>query len=192
MHTTSPTLLQRLREPGQPQAWAKFVDLYTPLLLTWARRTGLQPQDAADLVQDVFMLLVQQLPKFEYDPAKKNFRGWLRTVCLNKWRDRQRLRSTHVAPAQNAELAALQATNELERFWDQEHDAFLIRSALAKLQDLKTDFEPRTVDACWEHLVQQRPAAEVAAQFGMTENAVYLAKFRVLRRLRQDLVDLLD
>jgi len=49
MHTTSPTLLEKLREPNQGQAWARFVELYTPLLLAWARRIGLQPQDAADL-----------------------------------------------------------------------------------------------------------------------------------------------
>ncbi len=97
MHTTSPTLLQRLREPNQGQAWARFVDLYTPLLLTWARRTGLQPHDAADLAQEVFAVLVRKLPEFRYDPAKKNFRGWLRTVCLNKWRDRQRLRAANGA-----------------------------------------------------------------------------------------------
>lgn len=192
MHTTSPTLLQRLRQPDQPAAWARFVDLYTPLLLTWARRSGLQPQDAADLVQEVFALLVQQLPKFQYDPQKRNFRGWLRTVCMNKWRDRQRLRAANVPQANDDELSALQAANELDAFWDQEHNHFVVRQALKMMEELKGEFEAQTVEACWEFVVNQRSAADVASQFGISENAVYIAKLRVLRRLRQELAEFLD
>jgi RNA polymerase sigma-70 factor (ECF subfamily) len=83
------TLLERLRQPNQPDAWARFVELYTPLLLYWARRRGLSAPDAADLVQEVFVLLVQKLPEFRHDGVR-TFRGWLRTLTLNKWRDRMR------------------------------------------------------------------------------------------------------
>jgi RNA polymerase sigma-70 factor (ECF subfamily) len=192
MLTTSPSLLQKLREPNQSRAWERFIDLYTPLLLTWARRAGLQPQDAADLVQDVFALLVQQLPQFTYDPQKRNFRGWLRTVCLNKWRDRQRVRAAHLAQANTAELSALEAPPELAKFWDAEHDAFLVKQALRMMRELESEFEPPTVAVCWEFVVKQRPGPDVAAEFGISENAVYLAKLRVLRRLRQELADFLE
>jgi RNA polymerase sigma-70 factor (ECF subfamily) len=67
MHTTSATLLERLRQPADQEAWARFVRLYTPLPYYWARRVGLQEQDAADLVQEVFAVLFQKLPEFTYD-----------------------------------------------------------------------------------------------------------------------------
>ena len=83
---TPASLLERLRQPADPAAWSRFVELYTPLLYGWARRVGLPEQDAADLVQDVFVQLVRKLPDFTYD-RHKTFRGWLRAVTLNKWRE---------------------------------------------------------------------------------------------------------
>ena len=85
MNTTSFSLLERLRTPAEQEAWARFVKLYTPLLFRWARGVGLSSEEASDLVQDVLTLLVQKLPEFSYD-RQKSFRGWLRTVMLNKWR----------------------------------------------------------------------------------------------------------
>src|SRR4051794_39668704 len=87
MVQTPVSLLDRLRQPGAQEAWTRFVQLYTPLLYSWARQAGLQEHDAGDLVQDLFVLLMRKLPEFRYDPAK-SFRAWLRTVLLNLWRDR--------------------------------------------------------------------------------------------------------
>jgi RNA polymerase sigma-70 factor, ECF subfamily len=70
MESTSSSLLLRLRQPGEQASWQRFVDLYTPLLYFWACRMGLSSADAADLVQDVFVTLVQKLPQFEYDSGK--------------------------------------------------------------------------------------------------------------------------
>ena len=89
MDSTPVSLLERLRRPAEQAAWERFVRLYTPLLCQWARRLGLRGADAADLVQDVFVVLVQKLPEFRYDPRRR-FRGWLWTVTLNKWRERRR------------------------------------------------------------------------------------------------------
>src|ERR1043166_5847080 len=83
------SLLEKLRRDADGAAWDRFVALYSPLLYQWARRIGLESADAADLVQEVFTLLVRKLPDFQYDPDK-TFRGWLWTVTLNKWRERQR------------------------------------------------------------------------------------------------------
>src|ERR1051326_2589927 len=91
MYTTSASLLQRLREPKPDTAWERFVRLYTPLLYYWGRRLGLQQDDAADLAQDVLLTLLEKLPEFSYE---HNFRGWLRTVTHNKWRDRLKLRAS--------------------------------------------------------------------------------------------------
>src|SRR6185369_6361079 len=89
MLSTSVTLLERVRKRDDQAAWERFVALYTPLLYRWAQRAGLADQDAADLVQDVLVLLMQELPNFEYDAARRNFRGWLKTVTINKCRERQ-------------------------------------------------------------------------------------------------------
>src|SRR5262245_44827003 len=102
MNTTSASLLERLRRPDMENAWARFVNLYTPLLFYWAHHLGLGEPDAADLVQDVFTTLVQKLPEFRYNP-NKGFRNWLRAVMLNKWRDQARRRArTPAASNQDA------------------------------------------------------------------------------------------
>jgi RNA polymerase sigma-70 factor (ECF subfamily) len=188
MDTTSVSLLERLRGPDEAVAWSRFVELYAPLVHRWARRTGLQEADAADLTQDVFAALVRKLPEFRYDRGK-SFRGWLKTVTLNLWRDRVRKRRPSPLDGTAPELADLAVPDELADAWDREHNAHLAARALQLMQ---AEFQPATWKACWEHVVNGRPAAEVAAELGMTENAVYIARCRVLRRLRQELDGLLD
>lgn len=183
MHTTSVSLLERLKRPNQPEAWARFVDLYTPLLYYWARRVGLRAPEAGDLVQDVFVVLLQKLPEFTYDP-RKQFRSWLRTVTLNKWRESQRRRQPHAAP-----LSELAAPPDMDGFEETEYRHRLVGRALELMQE---DFQPATWKACWDYVVVGRPVGEVARALGLTVNAVYLAKSRVLRRLRQELDGMLD
>ena len=184
MHTTSASLLQRLRQPGEQEAWDRFVKLYTPLLYHWARRAGLHEPDAADLVQDVFVALLRKLPEFTYDP-QRSFRSWLRTVTLNHWRNRCRQR----VPAETAGLDEVAAPDGLEAFEEAEYRRHLVGRALELMQ---TDFQPTTWKAFWEFVVNGRSAAEVAAELGLAEGAVRAAKFRVLGRLRQELDGLLD
>jgi RNA polymerase sigma-70 factor (ECF subfamily) len=184
MHTTSDTLLNRLAQSPSEADWQRFVHLYTPLLYYWANRNGLQGHDAADLVQDVLALLVEKLPKFRYERGK-SFRGWLRTVPLNKWRDRRV--GVGLASLENHKQPA--APDGVELLEEQEYRRYLSTRALALM---KTDFEPETWKACWECVVNDRAAAEVATELGITVNAVYLAKSRVLSRLRRDLEGLLD
>jgi RNA polymerase sigma-70 factor (ECF subfamily) len=188
MHTTPASLLERLRHPAQPEAWARFVELYTPLLYHWARRTGLQDQDAADLVQEVLLVLVKKLPEFRYDNSK-SFRAWLRTVMVNKWREGQRRRSVPVDQA--ARLADLPdpQNDGAEALGEDEYRRHLTTRAL---QVMRPEFQPTTWRAFWEVAVAGRPAAEVAAELGLSINAVRAAKFRVLWRLRQELRGLLD
>jgi len=186
MHTTSLTLLQRLRQPQEQFAWSRFVELYTPVLFAWARGLGLQESDAADLVQEVFALLVGKLPEFQYDKTK-SFRGWLRTVALNQWRAKLRRRSREPSAAA-LDPDGLAAPAE-EAFWEQEYRRRLIARALDLMQ---AEFEPTTWRACWECVVNDRTAPEVAAQLGLKPGAVRAAKFRVLTRLRQELEGLLE
>jgi RNA polymerase sigma-70 factor (ECF subfamily) len=188
MNTTSSSLLERLKQPLAEDAWRRFVNLYTPLLFFWARRLGLQETDAADLVQEVFALLIQKLPGFTYD-RQSSFRAWLRTVMQNKWRERQRGKGPAEVPVEPALLDSLPAPDPA---LDLSEEEFQQRLTTRAMQFMQAEFEPVTWKACWEHVVGGRDAAEVARELGITLNAVYLAKSRVLRRLRQELAGMLD
>jgi RNA polymerase sigma-70 factor (ECF subfamily) len=185
---TSASLLERLKRPDQGDAWIRFVELYTPLLYHWARRRiGLSGDEAADLIQEVFTLLVQKLPEFRYD-KDKSFRGWLRLVMLNKWRESQRRRIIPTVPA-GSDAADVPISDQIEALGEKEYQQYLVRRALTLMQ---AEFQPATWKACWEYVVAGKPVAQVADELGITPNAVYLAKSRVLSRLRQELNGLFD
>jgi RNA polymerase sigma-70 factor (ECF subfamily) len=189
MTKTPSSLLERLRVPFEAEAWERFVSLYTPLIYAWGRQVGLQEQDAADLVQEVFVKLMQVLPTFTYDARKGGFRRWLRTVALNTWRDHRKRRGDRPLPGNEAALAELAAPNGIESFWEAEYSLHLVNRAMALMQ---ADFQPATWKAFWEQVAVGRPAKEVAAELGITAGAAYAAKFRVLDRLRQELAGLLE
>jgi RNA polymerase sigma-70 factor (ECF subfamily) len=187
MHTTSLTLLERLRHPNDQAAWTRFVQLYTPLLYGWARRGGLQEQDAADLVQDVLGLLVRKLPAFQYD-RRGSFRGWLRAVTLNRWRERLR-RTAVVARTNSDDLDEVATPDPAAAFEEEEYRRVLVGRALRLLEP---EFSPTAWRCFQEHVVAGRDAAEVAAEVGVAVGTVYAAKSRVLTRLRLYLDGLLD
>jgi RNA polymerase sigma-70 factor (ECF subfamily) len=187
MHTTSVTLLEKVRCPADQQAWARFVELYTPLLYFWACGVRLPSHEAADLVQEVLTTLVRKLPDFRYD-AGKSFRGWLRTLTYNKWREIRR-RHASVPETVEGDLEDVPAPAESDPFEEEKYRRHLISRALKLMQ---TEFEPPIWRACWECVVAGKPAAQVAAELGTTRDAVYAAKSRVLRRLREELEGLLD
>jgi RNA polymerase sigma-70 factor, ECF subfamily len=157
------------------------------MLFHWARRSGLSEDDAADLVQEVFVVLVQTLPTFQSDRSGK-FRKWLRTVLLNKLRDGKR-RAIRAARALAERPQDAELPDNAELFWEREYHQELARRALRLMQ---AEFTPNTWKACWETVVRDRSSADVARELGITENAVYIARCRVLRRLRQELTGLVE
>jgi RNA polymerase sigma-70 factor (ECF subfamily) len=188
MTTTSASLLEQLRHAGDQAAWERFVRLYTPLLHFWARRRlGLDDPGAADLVQEVFLVLVKKLPEFQYDPRKR-FRAWLWTVTVNKWRERHRRPVPGEGAAAEA-LPDLAVPDPADDVAEREYRGHLVRRALQLMQ---AEFQATTWKAFWECVTTEQSAAEVAASLGLTIEAVYSAKSRVLRRLRQELQGLLD
>jgi RNA polymerase sigma-70 factor, ECF subfamily len=188
MDTTSATLLDKVRQPTNQEAWQRFVSLYTPLLYGWALRLGLPEPDTADLVQDVFAVLLGKLCDFRYD-REKSFRAWLRTVLHNKWRELKRGRVPVPLDPQEGVLADIAGPEADDGLDETEYRKQLVARALELVQG---DFEPATWTAWSQYAVAGRPAAEVAGELGLSTHAVYLAKARVLRRLREELAGLLD
>jgi len=188
---TRPSLVERLKA-SQPDAWRQLADLYGPLVYYWCRRYGLQPQDAADVFQEVFSAVFQNIRQFRHDPVRGRFRGWLWTIARNKIQDyfrgrdhRQRAEGGTEAQRRMADLPE-QLVEPLSDLDERREDNALLQRAL---QVIKAEFEPRTWDAFWRVVVAGEETCDVAAELGMTPNAVRLAKSRVLRRARSLLGD---
>jgi len=188
VHTTPVTLLQRIRRGDGTDAWDRFVQLYSPLLFFWALKQGANEADAADLVQEVFVVLIQTLPTFEYNPSQ-SFRSYLRTILVNKWRDRLRQAAAQPQLVPGQVLEQTVAVDPGDVLGEEEYRQHLLAHAMRLMQ---TDFEATTWKACWECVVNGRAAKDVAAELKISVNAVWLATSRVLRHLRAELQGLLD
>ncbi len=188
MHTTSATLLVRVRELDDADAWRQFVRVYSPLLYVWAKQMGLRHDDAVDLVQDVFAVLVQKLPTFDHDKGQR-FRGWLWTVTRRRWVERQRRAQLPLDTDRDpAELPAAAGATETGSVEEREFYVHLLRNVLPTLRG---NFHESTWRAFWKHVVDGRPAAAVAEEEGLSVAAVYKAKLRVTAHLSKELGDLL-
>lgn len=193
MLPTSFSLLGQLQADDQ-SAWRRFTDLYSPLLRGWLRRVGVRPDDADDLAQEALTVVVRRLPEFEHNGRPGAFRSWLRTICVNCCRDfwkASRLRPAAVGGSDfGAYLDQLaDPDHELARAWEREHDLVVTRRLL---DAIRGEFEAKTWDAFRRFALDGEPAAGVAADLGMTPNAVFIAKSRVLARLREVSAGLLD
>ncbi len=187
MDSTSVNLLRRLREPQAETAWQRFVELYAPLIFHWGRQQGLNATDATDLVQDVFVTLIEKLPEFEYDPNQR-FRGWLRTIAVHRGSDLRRRQN--IRPQTGFDDAIQrQPDTAADLFVEEEYRCLLVYRAL---ELLRTEFRETTWQAGWLQIVEAQKPLAVAQQLKLPLNAVYLAKSRILARLREELDGLLD
>lgn len=188
MDSTSVSLLRRLRQPDHDAAWQRFVDLYAPLIFHWGKNHGLSVTDTADLVQEVLSTLVTKLPAFEYDPTKR-FRGWLRTVTLNKANDFHRKNSLRPSSGHEDTIGQISVDAPVDVFEEAEYRSFLVHRAL---ELMKSEFRESTWQAGWNQIVEGQKAAEVSRELGISSNAAHVAKCRMVRRLREELDGLVD
>lgn len=182
------SLLVRIRNQQDEEAWGEFVDLYAPLIHALACRHGLQDADAADLTQDVLRNVLRAAPQFAYDPAKGSFRGWLFTVARNEIRKAESARRRHAQASGDddvqRQLEEQPAPDEEVAYWEREYQERLLAYAIEKV---RPGFRPLTWQAFWQTAVDNRPIADVAAALGMSAGAVYIARSRVLARIRQEI-----
>jgi RNA polymerase sigma-70 factor (ECF subfamily) len=194
MVETSPSLLDRLRGPRDDVAWQRMTEIYTPLIRGWLRRHArLANCDADDVVQDVLAVVVRRLPEFERERAG-SFRTWLRSItvnCLRRFHRTRRRRPPATGDSDVAEMLNQLADSEsaLSRLWDREHDEYVMRQLL---ELIRPRVEPKTWQAFERVALRGEPAQQVASELGLTTNAVFIAKSRVLAKLRAEAAGLID
>ncbi len=194
MPATSPSLLERLHDRADDQAWQRLLSIYEPWLRGWLSRHNLQPADVEDVLQEVLLVVSNKLPQFVHTGQPGAFRAWLRLILTNQVRDflrgrRSREARVAVEPLSDWLEQLEDADSALSRQWNQEHDQQVVRRMLALIQ---AEFNQTTWQVFQMLVLDDRPAAEVAQALGLTLNAVYVAKSRVLSRLRGELHGLME
>ena len=193
MNTTSLSLLDRLkRAEADPTEWRRVQDIYLPLIRSWVSRVPGVGDEANDLSQEVLLVLIRELPTFDRrrDGA---FRAWLRQITVNRlgtfWKGRRR-RPLAGDEETDHLLSQLEDPNgEQTKQWDRDHDRHVSQKLLAIVQP---DFEDKTWQAFTRFALDGLSAAQVAEELGLSEGAVLQAKFRILKRLREEAGEMLD
>ncbi|MGO9467218.1 MAG: sigma-70 family RNA polymerase sigma factor [Isosphaeraceae bacterium] len=194
MSQTSASLLERLSDRSDSEAWTRLVELHSPLIRGWLGRFELAESDADDLSRTVLTALVAHLPNFEHNGRIGAFRNWLPTITVNSVRQKFRMdRRMAGTPGGSASLASLNELDDpdggLSQVWDETHDAHVLRTLLTWAEP---EFEAKTWLAFRRQVLDEVRPKTVAAELGMTVNAVLVAKSRVLKRLRELSRDLID
>lgn len=194
MTDTSMTLLNRLQQTDDPENWNRLFGLYAPLLATWLRKYEVQQSDADDLVQEVLMAVSKNLPGFAHNGRPGAFRAWLRTILVNRLRHFWRTRGRHPqAPGDSdidRRLTQLEdPASHLSQLWNQQHDQFVAEQILSYSQQF---FSAETWTVFKKVAIEGQRPDTVASDMGISVNAVFIAKSRVLRRLRQEADGFLD
>jgi RNA polymerase sigma factor (sigma-70 family) len=188
---TSVSLLGRLcGNPADAAAWETFVSRYRPKILSWCRQWKLQDADAEDVTQNVLLMVSRQMRTFRYDPAR-SFRAWLKTIARRAWSDwvaAERRRTAGSGDSNVRELlGTVEAGDDLARRLEEEYERELLDAAAARV---RLRVEPRTWEAFDLLAREGLSGADVAARLGMKIGAVFVAKNRVQKMLRQEIAAL--
>lgn len=184
--STRASLLLRLRDPQDHEAWVEFVTLYEPVTYRLLRRHGLQDADAREVMQDLLMAVNRSIDR--WDPAKErgSFRGWLQRVVRNLVINWLKQRQRRAIAAGGSDLQAM-----LERLPDDsgpetvEFDQELRRAQFQRAADqVRGEVQSATWKAFWETGVVGTSPVDAAKKLGMTVGAIRVAKCRVLARLQ--------
>src|SRR5262245_26939405 len=194
MQPTSLSLLQRVQAQPDGSSWSRLVELYRPLIYAWLARYRVQASDADALVQEVLAVMVRELPRFEHSGQAGSFRSWLRNIAANRMRSFWRAGRCRPAATGDSDFAQMVQQIEdpdspLSLVWNRQHDEHVL-GRLLELMEL--EFEATTVQAFRRTALEAAPVEKVAEELGISTAAVYIARSRVLRRLREEAAGLID
>jgi RNA polymerase sigma factor (sigma-70 family) len=180
------SLIARLKDPSNQEAWSQFVEIYRPLVHRLALRKGLQDADAEDLTQQVFCAVSQAVQQWEPEPSRARFRTWLQRIAHNRIVNALTRVKADRPSGDRIQQDALSSTAAREG-----PDWALLRMEYQRqvfhwaAQQVRAEFEPTTWEAFWDTAVEGREVGEVAARLGKTLGAVYAARSRIMRRLKK-------
>ncbi len=184
VETTTTLLLDGLRDARNETAWREFYGRYMPIIVCFSRKLGLDDADAADVAHDTLACFVREYRDGKYDRERGRLRSWIiaivqsRVACFKRDQARR-----HEVRGQSA-INDLPAESQLTKVWEAEHRRVIVQRALADLHS-HTRLAVRTIRAFERLVIDERPAAEVAAELGITPADVYVAKHRVAKHLRR-------
>ena len=184
---TRASLLVRIRDGHNQEAWRQFVQLYAPVVYGFARQRGLQDADAADVMQDVLRSVAGAAGRLNYDPSRGSFRGWLYTVARNKIFNFLEGRGRRVQGSGDSRVQQRleqHPDGHLSDDWETDYQRSLAARAMERV---KGEFQPATWEAFLLTAVEGQSPAQVSARVGLSVGAVYVAKSRVVARLRQEI-----
>ncbi|MFO0448963.1 MAG: RNA polymerase sigma factor [Pseudomonadota bacterium] len=188
---TRHSLIQRLQDGGDDAAWEEFASIYRPIIVQIARRRHLQFDDAEDLAQQVLLLVLRNIGKWKADPTRARFRTWLQTVVRNATMNALTRRPIDQAYGGTTSLQQLhQRPDKADSLWfDLEWQRETLRWVA---QQVRGEFESTTWAAFWGTAVEQLSTQEVAERLGKSVGAVYIARSRVMQRIKQKIAELDD
>jgi RNA polymerase sigma-70 factor (ECF subfamily) len=188
---TSATMLARVQNPADREAWNEFVARYGPRIKQWCLRWNVQEADADDVTQEVLLRLAQKMRDFRYDPTR-SFRAWLKTVTHHAWRnfvESQRRGTGSGDSAIQSLLNAAEAPDSLVDHLDEEFERALTEEAMACV---RSRVAPHTWEAFRLLVFEQLPGVEVASRVNMQVAMVYVARSKVQKLLKQEIDRLRD
>jgi len=184
---TRASLLVQIRDGANHAAWQEFANVYGPVVYGFARKRGLQDADAADLMQDVLRSVSTAIGRLDYDRNQGTFRGWLFTITRNKILNF--LAARRIRPRASGDTTTNQLLNSHPDdtggadAWEMEYQR---RIAALAMEHIKNEFQENTWQAFWLTAVEGLAATDVAKQIGISPGAIYVAKSRVLARLKEE------
>lgn len=194
MSETSLSLLDQLREPQDTVAWGRLHRIYAPLIRKWLTKYDLQDSDADDVTQDVLLAVSKDVANFNHNGRPGAFRAWLKGILANRlrnfWRSRDRRPAASGGSEMDVRIAELDdPASQVTLLWNQEHDQHVLRELLAIVEP---QFKPATWTAFRKTALEGVKPTVVAEELEISVNAVFIAKSRVLSRLRQEADGLID
>lgn len=182
---TRPSLLLRVRDFTDNAAWAQFVEIYTPLIHRYCRSRGLQDEDAADVAQETMRAVAQAIGKFEYNPQRGKFRNWLLTVVHNKLHHflARQQRQPELAGETTLQFKLDRNQTPVEDgMWEADYYRHIFNWAA---NQVRGEFQESTWQAFWRTTIHEQDGKAVAESLGLSVGAVYVAKSRVIARLKE-------